>query len=559
MNSHDRTVTAGSADRLIVFDTTLRDGEQSPGCGMQLAEKIRVAKALARLNVDVIEAGFPAASPGDLESVAAVAREIPEQVICALARCHQEDIELAWKAVQDAARPRIHVFLATSAIHREFKLGMAQAEIIRRTRESVMQAREFCNDVEFSPEDASRTELDFLASVVEEAIAAGASTINIPDTVGYSTPDEFGRIFQYLRENVRGIGKIVLSAHCHDDLGLAVANSMAAINAGARQVECTINGIGERAGNCALEEIVMAIKTRSDQTPVETQIETTQLCATSQIVASVTGSRVARNKAIVGENAFAHEAGIHQHGVLKHRATYEIMRAEDVGFETNRLVLGKHSGKHAIAHWAKARGFELTHAQLDKVTRQVKALADRKKTIYDADVVALITGETSDHVGRWELAELQVTCGTSATATSTAAVRDRTNGQVRREAAIGDGPVDATFKAVSRAVGSQASLDNFTVRSVTVGEDAQGEVTLEVQDDGHIRKGRGVSTNIIEASALATVDVINRIERANEQFEAPLPDAANVSAAHAWAASMTTTQTPPPQASGEGAMHTPAP
>ena len=354
-------------DRVLIFDTTLRDGEQSPGCSMTQPEKLRVARALAELGVDVIEAGFPAASRGDLESVTAVAREVQGPVVCALARCHDEDIELAARALAPAAHRRLHVFLATSAIHRQYKLNMAQEEILRLAADGVSRARERCEDVEFSPEDASRTELEFLAQVVEVAIAAGATTVNIPDTVGYTVPDEFAELFRYLRKNVRGIEGVRLSVHCHDDLGMAVANSLTAVVAGARQIECTINGIGERAGNCSLEEVVMALKTRAAFFNVATGVNTNRLYPTSRLVSSITGMPIPRNKAEVGENAFAHEAGIHQHGMLKHHSTYEILRPEDVGLSRSHLVLGKHSGRHAFRERVEALGFELDEAEFNRV------------------------------------------------------------------------------------------------------------------------------------------------------------------------------------------------
>src|SRR6516164_4613973 len=347
-------------NRLIIFDTTLRDGEQSPGASMNLAEKLQVAHALRELGVDVIEAGFPIASPGDFESVQAIAREVQGPVICGLARCNDDDIDRAWEAVKDSAKPRIHVFLATSAIHREFKLGMAKDEIVRRAVEGVTRAKGYCADVEFSPEDAARTELDFLAEVVEKAVEAGATTLNIPDTVGYAVPSQYAAAIRHLKQHVRGIDQCVLSVHCHNDLGLAVANSLAALKEGARQVECTINGIGERAGNCALEEIVMAVRTRNEYYGLDIGVNTKRLWPTSRLVSRVTGMHVQRNKAIVGQNAFAHEAGIHQHGMLMHHSTYEIMRPEDIGLPRSHLVLGKHSGRHAFRERVKEIGYHLT-------------------------------------------------------------------------------------------------------------------------------------------------------------------------------------------------------
>src|SRR5262245_6378112 len=348
---------APNPDQILIFDTTLRDGEQSPGCSMTQTEKLRVARALAELGVDVIEAGFPAASRGDWESVNAVARESDGPIICGLARCNPEDIDLAWKALREAQRKRLHVFLATSAIHRQYKLNMAEEQILKSAVEAVRMARERCEDVEFSPEDASRTELEFLAQVVEAVIEAGATTVNIPDTVGYTVPDEFAELFRYLRKNVRGIDRIRLSVHCHDDLGMAVANSLTAVVAGARQIECTINGIGERAGNCSLEEVVMALKTRDAFFNLDTGIDTTRLYPTSRMLANIVGMPIPRNKAVVGENAFAHESGIHQHGMLKHHSTYEIMRPQDVGLSRSALVLGKHSGRHALRERVKELGF----------------------------------------------------------------------------------------------------------------------------------------------------------------------------------------------------------
>src|SRR5687768_15486132 len=384
------SAAATSADRVLIFDTTLRDGEQSPGCSMTQAEKLRVAKALAELGVDIIEAGFPIASPGDWESVNLVAREVHGPIIAGLARCTRDDIDSAWRALKDAAHPRIHVFLATSAIHREHKLNMAKEQILQMAVEGVMFARSLCADVEFSPEDASRTELEFLAEVIEAAIDAGATTINIPDTVGYTVPDEFGEVFRYLRKNVRGIDKVRLSAHCHDDLGMAVANSLTAVVAGARQIECTINGIGERAGNCSLEEVVMAMKVREAFFNVRTNIRTERLYPTSRLVSNITGMPIPRNKAVIGENAFAHESGIHQHGMLRHHSTYEIMRPEDVGLARTTLVLGKHSGRHAFRDRVKQLGFELDEIEFNRVFEEFKALADKKKELFDGDIEALV-------------------------------------------------------------------------------------------------------------------------------------------------------------------------
>ncbi len=497
-------------DRVIIFDTTLRDGEQSPGASMTVEEKLEVARALDELGVDVIEAGFPIASPGDFEAVRCIAEEVRRPIICGLARCNPADIDRAWEALRHAERPRIHVFLATSAIHREFKLRMSKDEIIRRAVESVRRARSYCEDVEFSPEDAARTELDFLTAVVQAAVDAGATTINIPDTVGYAVPEEFAAVFRHLIENVKGAERVVFSAHCHDDLGLAVANSLAAVKAGARQVECTINGIGERAGNAALEEIVMALRLRKDYFGVDTAIKTQRLYPTSRLVANVTGLVVQRNKAIVGRNAFAHEAGIHQDGILKERTTYEIMRPEDVGAPRTELVLGKHSGRHALKKALEDLGYHPTEEQLDRVFEAFKRLADRKKHVYDADIEALMEEHIREAVQVWTLESFHVIAGKNVTPTATVVIR-RVDDGVHEDAATGDGPVDAVFRAIERITGLSARLTDYQVRSVTSGKDAQGEVSVEVEYDGRTWRGRGLSTDIVEASAQAYLAALNRI------------------------------------------------
>ena len=499
-------------DRVVIFDTTLRDGEQAPGCSMTLNEKLRVATALRDLNVDVVEAGFPAASPGDFESVRTIARSIEGPTICGLARCNPNDIRCAWDAVKDAASPRIHVFVATSQIHREHKLQMAKEEILRSAVESVSLAREYCEDIEFSPEDASRTELEYLAQVVQAVIEAGATTVNIPDTVGYAVPGEFFEVFKYLTEHVSGIDAVRLSAHCHDDLGLAVANSLAAVQAGARQIECTMNGIGERAGNCSLEEVVMALKTREGYFGLTTGVDTRRLYPTSRIVASVTGMHTPRNKAIVGENAFAHEAGIHQHGMLQHRATYEIMRPEDVGLARSNLVLGKHSGRHAFRERVQQLGFELDDVELNRCFDEFKRLADRKKDMYDADIEAIIMNVDVGKTGPWIIDELRITAGTG-TVAAAALKLSHTDGREIREAAEGDGPVAAAFRALEAATGVDLTLKNFEVRGVTVGDDAQGEVTVTVEYNRQSFRGHAVSTDIVESAAFAYLEVINRIVR----------------------------------------------
>ncbi|MHB1426020.1 MAG: 2-isopropylmalate synthase [Gemmataceae bacterium] len=497
-------------DRLIIFDTTLRDGEQSPGASMNLAEKLQVAHALKDLGVDVIEAGFPIASPGDFEAVQAIAHEVRGPVICGLARCNAADIDRAGEALRDCPRRRIHVFLATSAIHREFKLKMAKEEIVRRSIEGVRRARQYTEDVEFSPEDAARTELDFLTEVVEAAIDAGAGTVNIPDTVGYAVPSQYAAAIAHLKKHVRNIDKAILSVHCHNDLGMAVANSLAAVMEGARQVECTINGIGERAGNCALEEIVMAVRTRQDYFGVTININTKKLYPTSRLVSHVTGIQVQRNKAIVGQNAFAHEAGIHQDGMLKERTTYEIMNPEDIGLTRTELVLGKHSGRHALRQRVIDLGYHLSEEQLQKVFDGFKALADRKKVIYDADVEALAEAQIHSGPALWALEAVTCNAG-SATIPSAAVCLWHQDGTIVRQASLGDGPVDAVFKAIEEITGIEVKLRDYRIRSVTVGEDAQGEAHIEAEYNGRVINGRAVSTDIIEASALAFLQVINRI------------------------------------------------
>jgi 2-isopropylmalate synthase len=500
-------------DPVLIFDTTLRDGEQSPGCSMTQPEKLRVARALAELGVDVIEAGFPAASRGDFDSVGAVAREVQGPVVCALARCHDEDIELAARALAAAERKRLHVFLATSAIHRQYKLNMAQEEILRLAAAGVGKARELCEDVEFSPEDASRTELEFLAQVVEVAIAAGATTVNTPDTVGYTVPDEFAELFRYLRKNVRGIEGVRLSVHCHDDLGMAVANSLTAVVAGARQIECTINGIGERAGNCSLEEVVMALKTRAAFFNVVTAVNTSRLYPTSRLVSSITGMPIPRNKAVVGENAFAHESGIHQHGMLKNPSTYEILRPEDVGLSRSHLVLGKHSGRHAFRERVQALGFELDEAEFNRVFEEFKALADKKKELFDGDIEALVLRAEGSAAGPWQLIELSTETRSAAVARATVQLR-HSDGRAVSRTATGDGPVDAAFKAIEAATGIPVTLRKFEVHAVSEGEDAQGEARVYVEYNRRSYRGASVSTNIVESGTRAFLEVINRIELA---------------------------------------------
>jgi len=501
-----------SVDRIRIFDTTLRDGEQAPGCSMTVSEKLRVAKALSELNVDIIEAGFPAASPGDFEAVKAIAERNLGPVICGLARCNAADIEKVHAAVKGADNHRIHVFVATSAIHREYKLKMAKEEIIKSAVNAIQMARELCDDVEFSPEDASRTELSYLAEVVAAAIEAGATTVNIPDTVGYTVPAEFDRLFRYLTEHVQRIDEITLSVHCHDDLGMAVANSLAAVAAGARQIECTINGIGERAGNCSLEEVVMAVKTRSEFFGLSTRIDTTRLYPTSRLVANITGMHPPRNKAIVGENAFAHEAGIHQHGMLQHASTYEIMRPEDVGVSKSNLVLGKHSGRHAFRNRVIELGFDLDDFETNRAFLEFKKLADKKKDVYDGDIESIIMNAGSATAGPWTLKSLEVQTHTDEPATAIVKLIGE-DGKEASESAHGDGPVAAAFQALEQATGVNMVLRNFELHSATIGEDAQGEVTVTVEIDGHSFRGRGASVDIVEAGCRACLEVMNRTLR----------------------------------------------
>lgn len=504
------------SERVRIFDTTLRDGEQAPGCSMTLREKLRIAKVLAELNVDIIEAGFPAASPGDFDAVRAIAEENHGPVICGLARCNPDDIEKVYAAVKAAEHHRIHVFVATSAIHREHKLRMAKEEIIRSAEGAIKMARELCDDVEFSPEDASRTELSYLAEVVSAAIEAGATTVNIPDTVGYTVPAEFDELFRYLKAHVPGIDDVTLSVHCHDDLGMAVANSLSAVRAGARQIECTINGIGERAGNCSLEEVVMALKTRAEFFDLETGVDSTRLYRASRLVSSITGMQVPRNKAVVGENAFAHEAGIHQHGMLQHSSTYEIMRPEDVGLARSNLVLGKHSGRHAFRDRVAELGFELDEFEINRAFQAFKKLADQKKDVYDGDIEAIVMNVDGTSTGPWKLQKLAVQTSSDDPAKATVSLLGE-NGSAVAAAAEGDGPVAAAFAALAELTGIQVVLKKFELHSASIGEDAQGEVSITVEYEGHPYRAIGTSVDIVEAAARACLEVSNRILRRRER------------------------------------------
>ncbi|MCS6890838.1 MAG: 2-isopropylmalate synthase [Rhodovarius sp.] len=498
-------------DRVIIFDTTLRDGEQSPGFSMNLEEKLRMAEMLAELGVDVIEAGFPIASPGDFEAVQAIARRFAKSgpVICGLARTAPADILRAAEAIRPAARKRIHTFVSTSPLHMRVKLRMEPEAVLELVTASVTLARNHAEDVEWSAEDGTRTEPDFLCRCVEAAIKAGATTINIPDTVGYALPADITRIFTMLRERVPGADQVILSTHNHNDLGLAVANSLAALQAGARQIECTINGIGERAGNAALEEAVMAIRTRHDALPLQNGIRTQKLLAASRLLAAITGFDVQPNKAIVGRNAFAHESGIHQDGVLKDASTYEIMTPESVGWTTNSLVLGKHSGRAAFRDRLKALGYELGENQLNDAFRRFKELADRKKVVYDEDIAALVDDEVHRHNDRVKLTALTVATGMGAKPMATLTLE--VDGERRDGMATGDGAVDATFNAIRNAFPHDVALKLFAVQSVTGGTDAQARVTVRLEENGKLVDGQGADTDTIVASARAYVHALNKL------------------------------------------------
>jgi len=501
-----------TSKRVFVFDTTLRDGEQSPGASMNLTEKLEVARALELLGVDVIEAGFPITSQDDFEAVRAIGRQVRQASVAGLARCVAKDIDRAVEAVSVARRPRVHVFLATSKIHREHKLRKARGEILRLAVEGVRRAKAGVRDIQFSPEDAARTEPDFLAEVVEAVIDAGATTVNIPDTVGWTTPAEFRKLIEYLFEHVPNLSKTVLAVHCHNDLGMAVANTLAAVQAGARQIEVTINGIGERAGNAALEEVVMAIRTRPDlYGDYQTRIRTERLVPTSRLVSRVTGLVVARNKAVVGENAFAHESGIHADGVLKKRSTYEIMDPKAVGLQKSRLVLGKHSGRHQFKLRLRELGFRLPDAKIDALFfGPLKELADRKKEVFDEDILALVESEALTVPETWSLVGYQVATATGGMPTATVELEERATKRRLRDAATGDGPVDAVFRALERITKVPLKLADYQIRSVTAGKEAMGEVRLEAKSQERLVSGRGASTDILEASARAYLGAINR-------------------------------------------------
>ena len=496
-------------DNIIIFDTTLRDGEQAPGASLNQIEKLEIARQLVRLGVNVIEAGFPVSSLGDFQSVKDIAAKVKGATICGLARAAKQDIDAAAKALKPAKQKRIHVFLATSKIHMQYKLKKAEDEILHQAAQYVKYARKFCDDVEFSPEDASRTERGFLFKVVEAAIEAGAGTINIPDTVGFSEPEEFGRLINDIIRNVPNVDRAVISVHCHNDLGLAVANSLSAIRNGARQAECTINGIGERAGNASMEEIVMAINTRKSLFDFKTSINTQEIFKTSRLVSKLTGFVVAPNKAIVGSNAFRHEAGIHQDGILKKRTTYEIMRPEDVGFQGVGLVLGKHSGRHAFQERLKSLGFILKENELNKAFARFKLLADKKKTVYDEDLAAIVEDEIKITKEIWRLISLRITSGTDIAPQAT--IKLKSQGKTFTAVSSGDGPVDACYKAIDKITKIKGQLLDYSLQAVTKGKDALGEVSVKIKAEGRETTGRGASTDIIEASAKAYLNAINRV------------------------------------------------
>ena len=500
--------TGRNGNKIVIFDTTLRDGEQSPGASMNLDEKLRIAEALQAMGVDVIEAGFPIASNGDFEAVEAISKIITESVVCGLARAGKKDIERAAVALKPARRKRIHTFISTSPLHMKFKLQMEPEAVYQAVIDSVTYARSFTDDVEWSCEDGTRTDWDFMCRCVEAAIKAGATTINIPDTVGYSVPEEFGAIIAMLFNRVPNIDKAIISTHCHNDLGLAVANSLAGVVNGARQVECTINGLGERAGNAALEEIVMAIRTRNDRMPFTTGIKTEHITKVSRLVSTVTGFAVQNYKAVVGANAFAHEAGIHQDGMLKHARTYEIMTPESVGLTESKLVMGKHSGRHAFRKKLEELGYMMDGEQLDDAFKRMKDLADKKKDIYDEDIAALVDEEAREQ-SRIRVVSLQVIAGTKGP--QTAEIELEIDGDVRAHKSNGDGPVDATFKAIRALVPNTATLQLYQVHAVTQGTDAQAEVTVRLYEDGKSVNGLGADTDTLVASARAYVNALNKL------------------------------------------------
>ncbi len=499
-----------------IFDTTLRDGEQSPGCSMNLREKIEMAKQLEKMRVDIIEAGFAASSPGDFASVKMIADTIKESVVASLARTIEADIDQAWEAIKGAASPRIHTFIATSPIHMQYKLNMEPSAVKERAIAMVKYAKKYCSDIEFSAEDATRSEPEFLSDLFEAVIKAGATTINIPDTVGYTTPEEYYAFIEKIKKNAPSMDLIDISVHCHDDLGLGVANSLAGVRAGASQIECTINGIGERAGNSAMEEIVMALYTRRDILNCDTRIITQEIMRSSNLLTRITGVKVQPNKAIVGENAFAHESGIHQHGMMKNKETYEIMTPESVGLSTNTMVLGKHSGKHAFRSKLKDLGYDVTEAEMEAAFAKFKIVADKKKQVYDRDIEAIISKEAVQVPKAYTTERFVITSGNTITSTATIMlVKDEKRIE---KVARGDGPIDAAFKAIEKIVGRDLTLEDYKLESVTEGQDALGDALVKIKGaDGKVYAGRGLSTDVIEASIYAYVNAVNKMIYAETQ------------------------------------------
>ena len=495
--------------RIKIFDTTLRDGEQTPGVNLNMQEKLEIAKQLAALKIDVMEAGFPIASPGDFEAVKTISQNIKGVTICGLSRALEKDIDRAWEALQYAESPRIHVFLATSDIHMKYKLKMTPDQVVERAVAMVKYAKNLCKDIEFSAEDAGRSNPDFLYRIFTEVIKAGATVLNVPDTVGYTMPKEFGNLIKGIRENVTGIEKVDISVHCHNDLGLAVANSLSAIENGASQIECTINGLGERAGNAAVEEIIMSLATRRDFYNIDFNIDTTQISKTSRLVSTITGVNCQPNKAVVGANAFAHESGIHQHGVLSEKSTYEIMTPESIGLNQNKMVLGKLSGKHALEDRLKDLGYNLTPEEIGVAFEKFKQLADKKKEVTDRDIEALIQDKSTSIPQIYELDNFQINSGKKLI--STAVVSLKKDDTIITEAATGDGPVDAAFNTIERIIGMELKLENYNIRAVTEGKDALGEVNVKVSMGEKKAFGRGISTDIIESSILAYLNAINKM------------------------------------------------
>ena len=508
-------------DRIYIFDTTLRDGEQSPGCSMNFTEKIRMARQLERLQVDVIEAGFPIASEGDFESVQEIAKQIRTCTVAGLSRANKGDIDRAWEALKYAAKPRIHTFIATSDIHLKYKLKKSRDEVLESAVKAVRLAKSYCDDVEFSCEDASRSDIDYLCRIVEAVIAEGATVVNIPDTVGYAIPTDYGTIMRSLVERVPNIGKAILSAHCHDDLGMAVANSLAAVMNGARQIECTVNGIGERAGNASLEEIAMAIRTRSEALNVHSNINTEEIYKSSKLLVSLTGMHIQRNKAIVGDNAFAHEAGIHQDGMLKNSITYEIMTPQSVGIKHSTLVLGKHSGRHALKQRYAELGYALSDDELQRAYAVFTKIADEKKQVFDDDLVAILQDELSNLEETYTLEALQVTSGLNLVPTATGGLKKGT--EFFQDSATGDGPVDAAYRTIERITGISVDLLDYSIKSVAWGRDAIGEVFVKIAIDGYVFNGRSASTDVITGSVKAYLNAINHAVSARFRKEKNSP------------------------------------